>query len=74
MNNSYSSVGNTTLSLTSSDISASRSRVDAYIVVLGTRETLLDVIDYASVDVVCRSRTPEISTTQIRQELPSWGR
>jgi capsular exopolysaccharide synthesis family protein len=51
VNNSDISVGNTTLSLTSSDISASRGLVDTYIVILGTRETLLDVIDYAEADL-----------------------
>ena len=51
VNNSDISVGNTTLSLTASDISASRGLVDTYIVILNTRETLLDVIDYAGVDV-----------------------
>ena len=51
VNNSDISVGSTTLSLTSSDISASRGLVDTYIVILGTRETLLDVIDYAGANV-----------------------
>ena len=51
VNNSDISVGNTTLSLTSSDISASRGLVDTYIVILGTRETLLDVIDYSDVNI-----------------------
>ena len=47
VNNSDISVGNTTVKLSSADISASRGLVDTYIVILGTRETLLDVIDYA---------------------------
>ena len=51
VNNSDIDIGNTTLSLTASDISASRGLVDLYIVILNTRETLLDVIDYAGVDV-----------------------
>ena len=54
VNNSDISVGSTTLSLTASDISASRGLVDTYIVILNTRETLLDVIDYAGVDVTYR--------------------
>lgn len=51
VNNTDISVGNTNLSLTPSDISASRGLVDTYIVILNTRETLLDVIDYSGVDI-----------------------
>ena len=50
VNNNALSVGSTSLSLSSSDISASRGLVKTYIVILDTRETLLDVIDYAGVD------------------------
>ena len=51
VNNTDISVGGTNLSLTSGDISASRGLVDTYIVILNTRETLLDVLDYAEVDI-----------------------
>ena len=51
VNNNSLSVGSATLSLSSSDISASRGLVKTYIVILDTRETLLDVIDYAGVDL-----------------------
>ena len=50
VNNSDISVGSATLSLEASDISASRGLVDTYIVILNTRETMLDVIDYAGVE------------------------
>ena len=50
VNNSSLSLGEATLSITSSDISASKSLVNSYIVILDTRETLVDVIDYAGVD------------------------
>ena len=50
VNNTALSVGSASLSLSSSDISASRGLVKTYIVILDTRETLLDVIDYAGVD------------------------
>lgn len=50
VNNNALSVGSASLSLSSSDISASRGLVKTYIVILDTRETLLDVIDYAGVD------------------------
>ena len=49
VNNSAISVGNTSLSIDSGDISASKSLVNTYIVILNTRETLNDVIDYAGV-------------------------
>ena len=39
------------ISLSAGDISASRGLVNTYIVILGTRETLNDVIDYAGVDM-----------------------
>ncbi|MBQ8621407.1 MAG: polysaccharide biosynthesis tyrosine autokinase [Oscillospiraceae bacterium] len=51
VNNSDISVGGATLSLDASDISASRGLVDTYIVILKTRETMLDVIDYAGLDL-----------------------
>ena len=50
VNNSSLSVGDASFSLTSSDITASKSLVDSYIVILQTRESLNDVIDYAGVD------------------------
>ena len=51
VNNSSLSLGETSLSITSSDISASKSLVNTYIVILNTRETLNDVIDYSGVDL-----------------------
>ncbi|MBO5128828.1 MAG: polysaccharide biosynthesis tyrosine autokinase [Oscillospiraceae bacterium] len=50
VNNNSLSLGETSLSITSSDISASKSLVNTYIVILNTRESLTDVIDYAGVD------------------------
>ena len=49
MNNSDISVG-ASLSIDSGDISASKSLVNTYIVILNTRETLNDVIDYSGVN------------------------
>lgn len=50
-NSSFSSFSEDVLSsITSADISASRGLVKTYIVILNTRETLNDVIDYAGVD------------------------
>ena len=50
VNNNALSVGDTSLSLTTGDISAAKSLVDSYIVILNTRTTLNNVIDYAGVD------------------------
>ena len=50
-NSSLSSLGEAALSsISSADISASRGLVKTYIVILNTRETINDVIDYAGVD------------------------
>ena len=50
VNNNSLSLGEASLSITSADISASRGLVKSYIVILNTRESLNDVIDYAGVD------------------------
>lgn len=50
VNNNSLSVGDASFSLSSSDITASKSLVDSYIVILNARSTLNDVIDYAEVD------------------------
>ena len=50
VNNNSLSVGDATFSIDSGDISAAKSLVDSYIVILKTRESLNDVIDYAGVD------------------------
>jgi len=50
VNNSSISVGGASVSISSGDLVTSRNLVDSYIVILKTRETLNDVIDYAGVD------------------------
>lgn len=50
VNNSNFSVGDASFSISSSDISASKSLVSSYIVILNTRESLNEVIEYAGVD------------------------
>lgn len=50
VNNNSMSLGDVASSITSSDITASRGLVKSYIVILNTRETLNDVIDYAELD------------------------
>ena len=47
VNNSNLSLGDASVSISSGDLSTSRNLVDSYIVILNTRETLVDVIDYA---------------------------
>lgn len=49
VNNSNLSFGDTSLSISSGDLTTSRNLVDSYIVILNTRETLVDVVDYAGV-------------------------
>lgn len=50
VNNGSISIGDISGSLSSSDISASKSLVKTYIVILNTRETINEVIDYAGVN------------------------
>lgn len=49
VNNNNFSLGDASVSISSGDLSTSRNLVDSYIVILNTRETLVDVIDYAGV-------------------------
>ncbi len=49
VNNSSVSVGDASFSISSADITAAKSLVESYIVILNTRESLNDVIDYAGV-------------------------
>ena len=50
VNNNSLSLGDAAASITTGDISASRGLVKSYIVILNSRETLVDVIDYAGVN------------------------
>ena len=50
VNNNSLSLGEASLSISSADISASRGLVKSYIVILNTRETLNEVIDYSGVE------------------------
>lgn len=50
VNNNAFSVGDASLSISSGDLVTSRGLVESYLVILNTRETLNDVIDYAGVD------------------------
>ncbi len=50
VNNGSLSVGSASFNLSSSDLVTSRGLVESYMVILKTRETLVDVADYAEVD------------------------
>lgn len=50
VNNNALSVGDTSLSISSGDLTTSRNLVESYLVILKTRESLNAVIDYAEVD------------------------
>ena len=51
VNNNTVDIGNVELGLSSGDITARKSLVDSYIVILKSRSTLLQVIDYAGVNM-----------------------
>lgn len=51
VNNNAFSVGDAALSISNGDLATSRGLVDSYIVILKTRETLNEVIDYSGVDL-----------------------
>ena len=65
VNNNSLSLGEASLSISSSDISASKSLVDTYIVILNTRESLNSVIDYAGVDRTYSQLKTMISTEAV---------
>ena len=64
-NSSLSSISDAALSISSADISASRGLVKTYIVILKTRETINDVIDYAGVDRTYKQVSGMISAESV---------
>lgn len=65
VNNNALSVGDASFSISSGDLLTSRNLVDSYIVILKTRETLLEVIDYAEVDLSCSELRNMISAQSV---------
>lgn len=65
VNNSSVSIGDASLSISTGDISAAKSLVDSYIVILTTRESLNDVIDYAGVDRTYEELKEMISASSV---------
>lgn len=67
VNNSSISVGSATVSIGSGDISASKSLVNTYIVILKDRVTLCDIIDYAGVDMHYSDLSENITAESINE-------
>ena len=65
VNNNSLSVGEATFSIDSGDISAAKSLVASYIVILQTRESLNDVIDYAGVDLTYKELKKMITAASV---------
>lgn len=67
VNNSNLSLGDASVSISSGDLSTSRNLVDSYIVILNTRETLVDVIDYAGVAYTYKELREMITATAVNE-------
>ena len=65
VNNNSLSFGDTSVDITTGDISASKSLVESYIVVLMTRDSLNAVIDYAGVDLTYEQMEKMISAASV---------
>ncbi len=65
VNNSAVSIGETSLSISSGDLSASKTLVDTYIVILNSRTCLNDVIDYAELDYTAGQLSSMISAAAV---------
>lgn len=65
--NNKLSIGSTSLSLSSSDITASQSLVDTYIVILKTRNTLESVIDKGNYDMNYKEISKLISAASVNE-------
>ena len=67
VNNNSFSVGDASLSISSGDLVTSRGLVESYIVILNTRETLNDVIDYSGVDATYSQVKGMISAAAVNE-------
>ena len=65
VNNSDLSVGDTVLNISAGDITAAKNLVESYIVILNTRTTLNEVIDYAQVDISASQLQDMISAAAV---------
>ena len=67
VNNNSLSLGDASFSISSGDLSTSRNLVDSYMVILNTRETLEDVIEYAQCDLTCEELQEMISASSVNE-------
>lgn len=67
VNNNNLSFGDTSVSISSGDLTTSRNLVDSYIVILNSRETLVDVIDYAGVSYTYEELEKMISAAAVNE-------
>lgn len=67
VNNNSLSVGNTSFSISSGDLTTSRNLVESYLVILNTWETLEAVIDYAGVDLSIKALENMISAEAVNE-------
>ena len=67
VNNNSLSVGDASFSISSGDLSTSRNLVESYIVILNTRESLNDVIDYAGVNRTYKDVKEMISAAAVNE-------
>lgn len=67
VNNNSFSVGDAAMSITSGDLVSSRGLVESYIVILKTRETLNEVIDYAGLDLTYSEVNDMISAEAVNE-------
>ena len=67
VNNNNLSLGDASVSISSGDLTTSRNLVDSYIVILNTRETLVDVIDYAGVSRTYKEVREMISSSAVNE-------
>lgn len=67
VNNNAFSVGDASFSLSSGDLTTSRNLVESYIVILNTRESLNDVIDYAGVDLTYTDVREMLSAASVNE-------
>ncbi len=67
VNNSALSIGDSAVDITTGDISASKSLVETYIVILNSRSCLNDVIDYADLDYTTDELKDKISAEAVNE-------
>ena len=67
VNNNSLSVGDTSFSISQGDITAAKSLVDTYIVILNSKSCLNDVIDYSGLDLTYRELKDMISASSVNE-------